>query len=285
MINPHAVHHLGLNGAKFFFDTFPIADQAYSFRKLNRSYTGFCCRIRNLTNGLFLDIGFVNNFVDIASIISFTGSAISELVDMYDHTGNGRTLSFTTTFRPVICNNGTLFYESGNLVAQANSEIRGTFTPYAMTDISIFTVHSVIALGGGYGGYYTNRATSQRGILITSNNASTWQTSLIPLNTSGNEVAGRLKSRNTSKAMPTGLYIENWIYNDASNTHTLEETGVNMTLVNSATGWGNYTNVGRWAGYNGQSIRNSFCEMIVYASDQTANKTNINNEIKTRYSL
>ncbi len=269
----------------YFLNTYPGASQAYSFRKLSSTYTGFCCRIINRTSGLTQDIGFVNNFVDTASIISFTGVNICDIIIMYDQSGNARDTTFTVNFRPRICNNGALFYESGNLVGSgAVNRIQGTFTPYAMTDISVFITHNVVGVGS-FAGYYTNRATSQKGVLITSNAGSSWQSSLIPLNTSGTEVTGRLKSRSSIKSTPTGLYIENWIYNDATNSHDLEETGISVGLTNSLTGWGTITNLGRWGGNAGNGLQHNFCEMIIYDSDQSANKTAINNEIKTFYGL
>lgn len=64
---------------------------AYSFRKLNSAYTGACCRIRRSNDNAELDIGFVSNVVDVASIQAFVPlGASGQIVYIYDQSGNGR---------------------------------------------------------------------------------------------------------------------------------------------------------------------------------------------------
>ena len=48
-------------------DTYTGAAAAYSFRELNSSYSGDCVRVQN-DSGTNLDVGFVNNYLDTASI-------------------------------------------------------------------------------------------------------------------------------------------------------------------------------------------------------------------------
>jgi hypothetical protein len=59
-------------GSSLLLDTYP-ATRAYSLRKLSSTYTGNAVRVRRISDDSEQDFGFVNNEVDIDSIISFVG--------------------------------------------------------------------------------------------------------------------------------------------------------------------------------------------------------------------
>ena len=61
------------SGATLLLDTYTGAAAAYSFRELNSSYSGNCVRVQN-DSGTNLDVGFVNNYLDTASISTHCGS-------------------------------------------------------------------------------------------------------------------------------------------------------------------------------------------------------------------
>ena len=63
---------------------------AYSLRLLSSSYTGDCLQIRRESNDDTLDVGFVNNYLDVASIVSFSSGTTSKVTKWYDQSGNGR---------------------------------------------------------------------------------------------------------------------------------------------------------------------------------------------------
>lgn len=83
------------------------AAAAYSFRKLLTSYSGPCVRVKN-DSGTELDIGFVSNYVDLASIASHCGSGGGKISIWYDQSGNGRDASQTADVRmPLIFASGS----------------------------------------------------------------------------------------------------------------------------------------------------------------------------------
>ena len=61
------------SGVTLLLDTYTGAAAAYSFRELNSSYSGDCVRVQN-DSGTNLDVGFVNNYLDTASISTPCGS-------------------------------------------------------------------------------------------------------------------------------------------------------------------------------------------------------------------
>lgn len=76
-------------GYEYILDTVPGASLALSLRKLRSAYAGYCIRIRRSSDNAELDIGFVNNWVDIATILTFIGTGSGYIVTWYDQSGNG----------------------------------------------------------------------------------------------------------------------------------------------------------------------------------------------------
>jgi len=102
----------------YLFDTFATYSvtprAAYSFRKLNSAYTGACCRIRRDNDNAELDIGFVANVVDVASIQAFVPiGASGQIVYIYDQSGNGR-----HRYQSIANRQPDILDGSGNLVVQ-----------------------------------------------------------------------------------------------------------------------------------------------------------------------
>ena len=71
-------------------DLYPSNCVAYSLRLLSSSYTGDCLQIRRESNNDTLDVGFVNGYLDVASIVSFSAGTESKVTKWYDQSSNGR---------------------------------------------------------------------------------------------------------------------------------------------------------------------------------------------------
>lgn len=100
--------------ANLLLDNFPGAAFAHSVRKLRAAYTGDCMRIVRLNDSAETDIGFVNNYIDTASISSFIGANSARVVTWYDQSGNG--IDFTskgTVGGFQVATTGTLFSLNG----------------------------------------------------------------------------------------------------------------------------------------------------------------------------
>jgi len=65
----------------------------YSVRKLRASYTGNCMRVRRASDNTELDIGFVNNVLDTASLATFAAATDAYVTTWYDQTGNGANMT------------------------------------------------------------------------------------------------------------------------------------------------------------------------------------------------
>jgi hypothetical protein len=85
----------------------PVA--AYSVRKLDKDYTGYCMKVRRSSDNAEQDIGFSGNDLDTSSLATFCGSGSGFVVTWYDQSGNSRNATQSTSAnQPRIFNSGTL---------------------------------------------------------------------------------------------------------------------------------------------------------------------------------
>jgi hypothetical protein len=77
-------------------DSFPTQGAAFSLRKLRTNYTGNCLRVRRTSDNTEQEIGFVNNFLDTASIQTFCSGTNGFVTTWYDQGDSARDASQST---------------------------------------------------------------------------------------------------------------------------------------------------------------------------------------------
>jgi len=112
---------LGLIGSldlNLLLDSYPNAAAAYSLRKLRAAYTGGAIEVRN-DSGTHLDIGFVDNKLDTATLLTHCGSGNGTVSKWYDQSGNARNATQTTVAnQPQIVSSGSVITENGEPALQ-----------------------------------------------------------------------------------------------------------------------------------------------------------------------
>lgn len=93
----------------------PSFTRAFSFRKLDPDYAGSCIKVRRDSDDTTLDIGFVNDVLDVASLLAFVGSASGYIDTWYDFAGLGNAVQATLTAQPRIVNAGVLDVDANGL--------------------------------------------------------------------------------------------------------------------------------------------------------------------------
>ena len=82
---------------------------AYSTRKLRSAYAGQCMNVRRSSDNATQDIGFVNNVLDTASLLTFVGANNGFVTKWYDQSGNGfDVLQATAVNQPQIVASGVV---------------------------------------------------------------------------------------------------------------------------------------------------------------------------------
>jgi hypothetical protein len=267
-------------------DLYPGAAAAYSLRKLRNGYTGAAIRVRRSSDNTEQDIGFVGNELDTASLLSFVGSGNGFVRTWYDQIGNGLNVSqITTTQQPIIVSAGILetfnsrpsvrysaanfnFLDGGNILS-AGSNPLVTFAVGVMPNNQAIYAKSVYATGTG------------RYALICEGNVT-----YSLLQSTGGSV-----SATVGQAF-SGQRLFNQEYVGAGNLLIVNNAVVaqNTTFFASAIGdrttrfligaYPNSTDTGQLY-YNNSHIQ----EVIIYLSNVSANRADINSSINSYYSI
>jgi len=86
---------------------------AYSLNKTKSTYAGNCIEVRRSSDNTTTNIGFVNNVIDTASLLTFAGSGDAFIRTWYDQSGNSRNYTQTTPgSQPKIVSAGTLITQN-----------------------------------------------------------------------------------------------------------------------------------------------------------------------------
>jgi len=94
---------------------------AISLTKLTKNYTGNCIRVRRSSDNAEQDIGFVDDLLDTASLISFVGANNGRVVRWYDQSGNNNYFEMvTSTKQPYIITGGNLEVQENKTAIRFN---------------------------------------------------------------------------------------------------------------------------------------------------------------------
>ena len=256
-------------------DIYPNASCAYSLRKLRSDYSGSAVRIRRSSDNTETNIGFLENGnFDSTSATTFCGAGNGFVVTWYDQSGNSKDVTQTTaTNQPQIVSSG--------VIVSINSKASMNFD--GVNDILMKTA---FGLGGATTCFSVYRNTS----LL--NNPNVFATGLNGVSTSK---AFGLNSGTGFQRIFAGTSLA---FNVASiiNTHYLGfnyYAGVNSQIaINGAASVigdaGTNTNVDLaiGAGLAGSNfMTGGIQEIILYGTNQSANKAAIETLINTYYGI
>ena len=122
-------------------DSYPNAAAAYSVRKLDKEYTGYCMKVRRASDDAEADIGFDSaGDLDTAAIATHCGASAGYVSVWYDQANVGGTANNATqstpSGQPQIYNGTAVITENGKPAVQTDD------TPTRMVMASSVTVHS-----------------------------------------------------------------------------------------------------------------------------------------------
>jgi len=133
-----------------FLNQFPNASLGLSLDLLDSDYTGFCIRVRRSSDNTELDIGFVNNVLDTASLLTFVGSGNGFASIIYDQVGSNNMVQNTASLQGQIVSNGSLILKGGKpcIIRSANDN-GGYLSTYLPNDGA--TVKGIFYVGDNEG--------------------------------------------------------------------------------------------------------------------------------------
>lgn len=118
-------------------DTYTNSSIGFSMHKLRAAYSGSGIRVRRSSDNTTQEIGFVNNYLDTASLLSFVGAGNGFIHTWYDQSGNGNNLvQLTPGNQPQIVASGSLITRNGIACIRATSTQFLTITTQVVNNTS-----------------------------------------------------------------------------------------------------------------------------------------------------
>ena len=140
-----------------------VSPEAYSLQRISNSYTGHCIRVRRSSDNAVLDVGFIDNALDTAAILSFCGAGNGFVVRIYNQGTLGGFIERNgATREPQIVATGSMITEGG-LPALTFNGANGLFKSGAfnlLQNKSSASIYSVYR--------YTSNPTTYRAVISVS---------------------------------------------------------------------------------------------------------------------
>jgi hypothetical protein len=276
-------------------DSFPTQGAAYSLRKLRTNYTGDCIRVRRTSNNNEQDIGFVNNFLDTASLKTFVGSSNGFVTTWYDQGDSARDASNATA-----ANQPKIYDSATASLSKRNGKVSLTLDG---TDFFNLANPGFILRDKGYAYNFavtcnTNTSTS-RAILFISTTTSTArllhsynQVTANRINIGGRRldansfvsISSNTNYSTTDLALNVGILdyanSDAFLYENSTQTAstTTFQTDGNTSNTTSA-----FVRIFAQGTAGNAPIIGSASEVIFYNTDQSANRTAIENNINRNW--
>ena len=253
------------NQAPYLLDTYSGAAAAYSLRKLRTDYTGSVIRVRRSSDNTEQDIGF-NPFgeLDTVSLLAFAGTGDAFVKTWYDQSGSSNDATqAATTRQPQIVSGGAVILDNGKPAVQFD----GT--------------------NDGFGISAVGAATAKFGFITHSIDPTSTQWSLfsnsfggdvIPLAQSGSNAAG-VFGYTMNNIYKDGLSISPNTRGDIYNAYT--SAGQSLTVLD----FSGSDAVDSLFNRVSFLMKGTAQEVILYASDQSANRSGIETNTNTFYNI
>jgi hypothetical protein len=265
-------------GTPLLLDLYPGAAVAYSIRKLRTAYTGNAIRVRRSSDNTEQDIGFSSGNLDTTALTTFCSGTNGFVTTWYDQSGNGYNATQTTaTNQPQIVSSGAVILEGGKPTLQFDGS-------------DDFFINNTINISQPITRFTTakNTNTNKAGVFSDSNTV-TDRFVLYSGGSSDNNgnFAASYSNLGTNLNTPNNAN-RNLLYelgNSGSNALALNG-GTEITGSNGSNGL-NKLCIGniRSNVVGGYYLTGNFQELVIYNSNQSANRTGISSNINTYYAI
>lgn len=140
----HGIVSSSVGSVPLLLDTYSGATAAYSLRKIKSTYNGYAIRVRRSSDNTSQDIGFngLGN-LDTTTLLSFVGANDGFVSIWYDQSGsNNNQTSSTLIKQPKIIDNGSLITQNSKPALYFSSSIMQSNRIFSSSDFSIFSTIS-----------------------------------------------------------------------------------------------------------------------------------------------
>jgi len=253
-------------------DTYTGATAAYSVRRLSSTYTGNLIRVRRSSDNTEQNIGYdANNVLDTAALLSFVGAGNGFVTTWYDQSGNANNAAQSTALnQPQIVSSGALLTVNSKPCLMISTNSMG-FSLTSTINVAASNFNTLVGKKDGAGTMLrvlTSAAADGYKLMNTYDNKYYLYAK------AGEYIVSNVADTTTSQILLTGMNI--------AGTMSIYKNGsVVATTLNS---W-NYTNSIGSIGFGASGANYRFQEAVFYNSNQSSNRTGIESNINTYYTI
>ena len=259
-------------------DLYPSAAAAYSVRLLRSAYSGSAIRVRRSSDNAEQDIGFSGANLDTSALTSFCSGTNGFVTTWYDQSGSGVNATQTTAVnQPQIVSSGnillqnvkpTIVFSGFANSLTLSSNIYNNTTPKDTFCVFNTTDTDAVIVGGFNGGFLDSYG---NGVYISSTIKSS-------------QIAASVGVLLNSTITPSGRYLVN--SKMVSGQNELFVDSISKATSTNNQQFQNYTNKIGGDAFGFEAFLNGNTqEIIIYASNQDANRTGISSNINTYYGI
>jgi hypothetical protein len=257
------------NAGSYLLDDYSGAAAAYSLRQLSSTYSGSSVKVRRASDNVEADIGFASGELDTAALASHCGSNNGFVSKIYDQSGNGRDATQTTAaYQRKIYDATTGVVTYNGKPAMFHTGVSGGMY-----------VHNIPA-GTTWSSFATFKTNTTNGVGVHSRVPySPWW------------YLAEAGSNNTTVVQfaNTELYKNGNALTISTRGALASDIGTNQQTISA---FGDLTENGSnnwhlWSAYGTSyyNLQGYVYEAIIYPSDQSSNRSDIEDNINTFYSI
>ena len=266
-------------------DTYTGAAAAYSLRKLRTAYTGSAIRVRRASDNTESDIGFnVFGELDTVSLASFCSGTNGFVKVWYDQASTNDATQTNTANQPKIYDSSTgvvtengkpavQFDGSNDILKQSGGLLNG------LNSYSLFSTFNPLTSATAYEAYLHQA-------VVTTPFNNTFELRRDNANDRFNPISGQsLPLQNTTSSINNSQLLVSILRNGAT-TNKIYQNGTfekDLTSNSYTINAGDFEIGGRSSDVNFASMKAQ--EFVIYGNDQSSNRTNIESNINTFYSV
>jgi hypothetical protein len=258
-------------------DTYSGAAAAYSLRKLRTAYTGSAIRVRRASDNAEQDIGFNGENLNTSALTSFCSGTNGFVKTWYDQSGNSRDATQATAAnQPQIVSSGSVILQNSKATLDFNGTTQRFDIPtiaFNMNAISIIAISksdSSVSNGFVFANPDPNRLYA--GFISASVEYFGYDDAATKFN---------LGSANTNQSLKE-LYAGSSTVNAYRNTTaSTAVSSVSTSITGDNLSIGSYRKSASLTTYYDGNIQ----EVIFYTSNQSSNRTGIESNINSFYSI
>jgi hypothetical protein len=255
-------------------DTYTGAAAAYSLRLLRTAYTGNAIRVRRASDNTEQDIGFVDNELDTSALTTFCSGTNGFVKTWYDQSGNANNATqLTASNQPQIVSSGSVILENGKpAITNSGSTGLNLSSNITIDSFTLFWVARKFTISSNGSIMLYVSGTVFIGDDINGAGTPTFQPiiTLANSNTSASDLETNyhlsyLNRRNSTQAVGQ--------YNNSNNSYNNSISSAQYIISKIALYGSGYNYIG------------NIQEIIIYANDQSSNRTGISSNINSFYSI